>query len=198
MLDPAGDGKNPGRTIENSFERGLTLKIAEQLERLLKAEYPYLRVVISRKPGQLLDQPQIAQFSNRTGINFFLSIHCYHEQASRPSLTLYHMIRNPTTDWWQQPAQQPTLLPAKLAYIQSLKTTKSLMNVFSESLSAQTQAYGFHFVGGFSLPLRTFYGIAAPALVIECGLRTEKDIDIVIPSLKNAIVHVLHKELGHE
>ena len=36
MLDPAGDAQYPGRIIDDSFERGITLQCVEELQRVIR------------------------------------------------------------------------------------------------------------------------------------------------------------------
>lgn len=194
MLDPAGDGKNPGRSIKNSFERGTTLLLADALEQELSFQYPHLRIFFSHKPGQLSEQMQIAQSSNRIGAHLFISIHCFKEIHSLPSITLYQTIWNRTTDWWQVAPLQPTLIPAAFAYRGSLKTTHSFLTLLSTSLAKQAEQNTFNFIGGFAIPFRPFFGILAPAIAIECGLRDEKDIRLLIDPIKNALAALIRKE----
>ena len=65
MLDPAGDAQNPGRTIDDNFERGITLQFAEKLKEMLQEKFPTIRVVLSRTPGESLQPLQNANFANR-------------------------------------------------------------------------------------------------------------------------------------
>ena len=44
MIDPAGDAKEPGRAIDDTFERGITLQLAEELKRTIEAENPGVRL----------------------------------------------------------------------------------------------------------------------------------------------------------
>ncbi|MBI2774424.1 N-acetylmuramoyl-L-alanine amidase [Candidatus Dependentiae bacterium] len=194
MLDPAGDGKNPGRSIKNSFERGTTLLLADALHQELSFQYPHVRFLFSHKPGQLSEQMQIAQSSNRIGAQLFISIHCFRETNSLPTIALYQTIWNRTTDWWQVAPTQLSLIPAAFAYRGSLKTTHSFMTLLSQTLTKQSEQNTFSFIGGFAIPFRPFFGIQAPAIAIECGLRDEKDIYLLIDPIKNALATLIHKE----
>src|SRR3990172_8684717 len=74
MLDPAGDAKNPGRKLDDSFERGITLQFSETLKQKLESLFPSIRVVLTRLPGETVQLLQNANFANRLDVNFYLSI----------------------------------------------------------------------------------------------------------------------------
>src|SRR5579872_1728748 len=65
MLDPAGDAQYPGRIIDDCFERGITLQLAEQLSTVIAQRFPSIRVVITRQPGETRQPLQHANFANR-------------------------------------------------------------------------------------------------------------------------------------
>jgi len=86
MLDPAGDAQYAGRRIDDSFERGLTLRCAEQLKQRLEQLFPQIHVVLTRLPGETVQPLQNANFANRLSVDLYLSIHFYHETATKPEL----------------------------------------------------------------------------------------------------------------
>ena len=80
MINPFGDAQYAGRIVDDSFERGLTLQFAEELQRKISKILP-VRVVLSRFAGETLENLQVANFSNRLQVDFFISIHFYKSNA---------------------------------------------------------------------------------------------------------------------
>ena len=39
MINPAGDAKDAGRTLNDSFERGITLQFAQELKSAIESNY---------------------------------------------------------------------------------------------------------------------------------------------------------------
>src|SRR5579859_5868722 len=66
MLDPAGDAQITGRIIDDSYERGITLQLCEDIKKQLEADHPKnTRIVLTRFPGETIDPLQNANFANR-------------------------------------------------------------------------------------------------------------------------------------
>src|SRR5271156_6610097 len=90
MLDPAGDAQNPGRIIEDSFERGITLQCMQELQAVIAQRFPRIRVVVTRSPGETRQPLQNANFANRLDVDLYISIHCYPESKPKSQLYLYY------------------------------------------------------------------------------------------------------------
>ena len=71
MLDPAGDAQYPGRIIDDSFERGITLQCVEELQRAITRQFPHVRVVLTRFPGETCQPLQNAHFANRLDVDLY-------------------------------------------------------------------------------------------------------------------------------
>src|SRR5205807_2641706 len=95
MLNPAGDAKDAGRSLNDSFERGITLQFCQELKKEIENNYKSVRVVLTRIPGETIEPLLNANFSNRLNADLFLSIHFYKENAVSPKIFLYNYINKP-------------------------------------------------------------------------------------------------------
>lgn len=176
MLDPAGDARTPGRTINQHVERGITLQIAEAIKKEIEFEQAgrgYLanpvRVVLTRAPGEAIAPLHNAMFANRLEADLYLSIHCFHAAAA--PLTIYHYLTNPVTDLWSTP-KQLALYPYDQAHLYQVHASKTNAEKLKTSLAS---AKGSSVRGVFGLPFKPLVGIKVPALAIEIGLRNKDE-----------------------
>jgi N-acetylmuramoyl-L-alanine amidase len=169
MLNPAGDAKQTGRKIDDSFERGITLQCAEQLKTALEARSSNVRVVLTRFPGETLEPLQNANFANRLDVDVYISLHFYQETAIKPGVYLYtfaygneptgavsdmalysfdkaHLLNKTMSTWWAQ---------------QMCKHLENSVSFECKSIAA--------------LPFKPLIGIKAPAFALEIGLKNKHD-----------------------
>jgi hypothetical protein len=172
MLDPAGDAKNTGRIIEDSFERGITLQFAEQLKKLLEERHPGVRIVLTRFPGETIESLQNANFANRLDVDLYLSIHFYHEKASKPSVYIYHFLYNPITDFWAKP-RTLSFYPHDQAHLFMLNQTILWGHQLKSFLKSDSFNALFDVKGVYGLPFHPLIGIKPAALALEVGIKNK-------------------------
>lgn len=178
MLDPAGDARTPGRTINQHVERGITLQIAEAIKKeieLAQGDHDFLtapvRIVLTRAPGESIAPLHNAMFANRLEADVYLSIHCFHLTAGHAPLTIYHYLTNPVTDLWSSP-KQLALYPYDQAHLYQVHASKQA----AEKLKASLVASKISDVRGvFGFPFKPLVGIKVPAFAIEIGLRNKDE-----------------------
>ncbi len=178
MLDPAGDARTPGRTINQHVERGITLQIAEAIKREIEyeqAERDYLtvpvRTVLTRAPGEAIAPLHNAMFANRLEADLYVSIHCFHLPSSQSPLTIYHYLTNPVTDLWSTP-KQLALYPYDQAHLYQVHSSKQSAEKLKGFLVASKIA---DVRGVFGFPFKPLVGIKVPAFAIEIGLRNKDE-----------------------
>ncbi len=201
MIDPAGDAKRVGRSIEDTFERSLTLQCAQEIKKTVQSSLSELRVLLTRSPGESLEPFQNASFSNRIQANLYISIHCYHSTDSALTLALYQIIHNPVTDFWQKKYTPLALYPYDQSHLRIAKKTQEYGNCMLNSLKDQEKTHKFVTQGFFGIPCRPLLGIAVPALAIEIGLSKKNDWVKFVHPLSNAIIAIVNHiqmELAHE
>ena len=185
MIDPAGDAKRTGRIIGDSFERAITLEIAQALKTALTMQMG-CSVILTRSAGELVAPLQNAQFSNRLPIDLYLNLNC--AASSGPvSIYVYHFSYG---EPFIQPVQPLSFIPIDTAHHCAFYTTSSIAKQVVRSLQ-QAHAKQFHTHGPYHLPLVSLKGIKAPALGIELLLSEHHDWRPLIAPLVQAITQAI-------
>ena len=86
MIDPAGDAKDPGRVIDDTYERSLTMQFAEELKSVLEKNNRGLRVIFTRFPGEALESLQNVSFSNRLSVDLYVRLSFFEQSLIRRNL----------------------------------------------------------------------------------------------------------------
>lgn len=189
MLDPAGDAQHTGRQLEDSFERGITLQCAEQLKKVLEKEFPSIRVVLTRVPGETLQPLQNAHFANRLRTDLYIRLQLYHESHIKPRIALYYVALG---DEFITRHHELNLLPYDQAHIANHNKTKSYANLM---LGNFKQCSLFDVQGIYGIPFKPLMGIQAPAIAIEIGLPTKNSWQEYINALHAAISNLIRKAM---
>lgn len=190
MLDPAGDAKHTGRTLQGSFERGITLQCTEHLKHELEEQFPNIRVVLTRFPGEAVEPLQNANFANRLNVDFYLSIHFYQEQGTKPELTLYSFSYG--DDFVTQKIDDISLIPFDNAHLTNKEKTQKFAIQMKDILHRDTYTKWFTVKGLFKLPFKPLIGIKAPALAIEISLKQDNDWINYIKPLTDSLKPIIN------
>ena len=169
MLDPAGDAEHPGRSLEQHFERGLTLQYADYMHHALEQHMPHARIIVTRTAGDKVTPLQHANFANRLD-NVILYLHCafYKEQTPRPVIRIYRFSYHPQPVTY---AHSLSFARYDHAYQQSEKTSEKLCTTLYNLLHEHSTIHPFFDVyPPCAFPHAALCGIARPALVVEIGL----------------------------
>ena len=184
MINPAGDTKDAGRTLNDSFERGITLQFSQELKKKLETEYPDIRVILTRMPGETLEPLQNANFANRLDIDFYLSIHFYKESNPKPELTLYHYL---IETYYVQTFPNLHFYSFDNAFLININKTINYGNQFKKLLDSSFYKNKFCFNGFLGIPFKPLIGIKAPALALEIGLKNSSDWHNYLEPIKESI-----------
>jgi len=76
VLDPGHGGKDPGTSGTNSKEKEVSLEVVLKIEQLLKAHYPNLKIILTRRTDDFVELTERANIANKNKADFFISIHC--------------------------------------------------------------------------------------------------------------------------
>lgn len=184
VLAPFADPKNPGRTINNTYERGIALQFAEHLSTELMTLMPNVHIVII-KPEEQHTQVQAASFINRLQPTLVCALSLYQEDSPQPQISLYRYVHESDL-----PLQRTELALYPYEQAHRLYRTESkefLQNLF-DNLRTTT---GLHCDTPHALPLQPLLGIAAPACSIEIGLPKEYTWQTLVEPLAIGIAHAL-------
>jgi N-acetylmuramoyl-L-alanine amidase len=190
MLDPAGDAQTTGRIIEDSFERGITLKCCQQFKKLIEHRWDNVRVILSRFPGESLEPLQNAAFANRLHADLYINISFFQEPDQLSHVGIYHFVYHPT-DFWHANTRAHTPIPYNKAHITSLEQTYQLIQQTYKTCTAYQNDYEFVLRPPKGIPFKPLIGITAPAVAFEIGLFKKQDWKHFMPLLiKNIEAYV--------
>ena len=187
MLDPAGDTKNPGRVIDDTYERSIAMQFAEELKKHLEASSSKLRVVLTRFPGETVEPLQHISFSNRLEVDLYISIHFYEKKAGQSELYIYNLIYDPASDFIEKKTSNLSLLPYDQAYKISLSSTKKYSKLMYDTCSKTARKYYTQCHSPRGVPYKPLIGILAPAIGIEIGIAKKNQWKKLVPLIAQGI-----------
>ncbi len=76
VLDAGHGGKDPGTLGANSKEKNIALDVVLKIEQYLKAHYPNLKVILTRRTDEFIELAERANIANKNKADFFISVHC--------------------------------------------------------------------------------------------------------------------------
>src|SRR5437764_8112916 len=162
VIDPAGDAKRTGRRIGDSFERGLTLQCAEKIKEIMQDRAPYIKVIITRMPGDNVYDLQNATLANRIA-DCFISLNFYYTQETKPTMYVYQFSYG--NDF--ACPQGMALHSYDQAYRINKEMTDAMCHSFKKELSQQKYHSLCAIAGPYSLPIKPLIGIVAPSIAFE-------------------------------
>jgi hypothetical protein len=189
MLNPAGDARSTGRTIDDTFERGLTLQCAEQIKKQLEEHNPYIRVLLTREPGEIVLPLQSASFANRLKVNLFVSIHLYQESGIKPHLYLYQFSYG---DDFMTHTPGLALYPYDQAHLFNGATTTAYAQCMHTILCKKEYAQLFSIHGIYKMPFKPVIGITAPALGLEASIKNKDEWRTYVAPICEAIEQIVY------
>jgi len=76
VIDAGHGGKDPGAVGKHHYEKEITLKVAQQLKRIVEENLPSIRVVLTREDDTFIGLQERATRAIEARGDLFLSIHC--------------------------------------------------------------------------------------------------------------------------
>jgi N-acetylmuramoyl-L-alanine amidase len=192
ILEPTGDAMRTGRRIGDSFERGLTLQCAEKIKAMLEDRAPYIKVIITRLPGDIVYDLQNASLANRIDADLFINLSFYYTQETKPTVRLFQFVCGNDFASYQQGLACNTY---DEAYKINKQATDTMCQVFKKTISQQLYQSVCTVAGPYSLPIKSLIGIIAPSIVIEAGLKDKEAWRGYCEPLVEAIIGVFN-EIG--
>lgn len=75
VLDPGHGGKDAGACANKGKEKDINLAVALEVKRLLKEQFPEVKVMMTRSTDVFIGLRERTQFANRNKADLFISIH---------------------------------------------------------------------------------------------------------------------------
>lgn len=192
MIDPAGDAKSPGRSIDEEFEANLTIQFAQELKKLIEAENKNIRIILTKSPDESIDSLQNAAFANRISPKMYLNIGFYVDQEKPNNIYIYHLIHNPVTDFWTKQDNSLKFYPIDQAYKINLNKTVNYAKNLFESFKTQESNFPLNINNIIGIPFKPLNFIVSPALGIEIGVKNKNNIKELVEPIKNSIIQVIN------
>lgn len=179
MLNPAGDAKTTGRTIDAVFERSITLKLCEQLKESIEATFPQIAVVLTRSTREIVQPLQHAHYANCLPADLYISIHCIQETDPKPNIYLYQFCYG--NDFFPPSCHALIFYPYDQADLPAKKVTTTLCTYLRQELIRYESSFTVHDI--YKLPFKPLIGIACPACGIELGIKKANDWHMYVEPL---------------
>jgi N-acetylmuramoyl-L-alanine amidase len=195
ILDPAGDAKQTGRAIGESFERGLTLQCAEKLKTLVEDRYPHVKIIITRLPGDIVYELQNASLANRLEADLFINLNFYLTTQAKPTLFIYQFSCKNDFASYQSGLALNTY---DQAYKINKHTTDMLAKHMSQQLSQASYSSLFTVSSNHNVPIKPLMGVIAPSLALEIGLKNSSSWHLFIEPLATAIGGLIKQLMEQE
>ncbi|MBA3954627.1 N-acetylmuramoyl-L-alanine amidase [Candidatus Dependentiae bacterium] len=192
MINPAGDANTSGRSFDETFERALTLRCAQELKTNLEATHN-VRVLLTRFPGETVDPLQNASFANRMQVNLYLSLHFYKAKESHHPLFFYYYSSNPTADLPVKRSKELVFYPYNQAYKMYLKESKEYAQELYTFLKQDEKEYHLVCYPPLGIACKPLIGILAPALMCEIGIDKKEDVKQCILALNSALGTLINR-----
>ena len=94
VIDAGHGGKDPGAVSQDqkTYEKTLTLDIAKTLADKIKAEYPDVKVILTRSDDRYVTLNDRADIANKAEANLFISVHINSNAKTSPSGFSVHVL----------------------------------------------------------------------------------------------------------
>lgn len=166
MLDPAGDHNDSGRLIKNQYERTITIKYTQAIKQELEKGASRVLILLSRIPGQKIQQIEKAQCANQLNIDLFIRFQFYQTEKIKAQMHFFYYKTEP----WNHSAAT-IFVPFEKAHITNRIKTDHFARHFKKSLSDKILDRYYDIHDPIGIPCKPLKGILAPAVCIEIGLK---------------------------
>ncbi len=172
LLVPAGDARNQGRSLEHQFESSSAHAYARSLKTAIEKINPVVRVLVSHKPGEIVQPFQVPTMANTLAVDLVITINCYRELGPKPALYLYQFsygaefISKLSECAWNS---------IDNAYLFAKATTGLWAAAFVNACKSDDYTSIFTVHGPYKLPFKPLIGIKVPALGLEMSILQDDD-----------------------
>ncbi len=202
MIDPLGDMRHPGRTLDGTDEETVTLDIAQHLKKAIEEHIIGIRVIIARDETESPEHLSIATRANTMGVDLYVTLSCYKQQERGMQLSFFNLLYNPETDFWQQKEPGLQLLPIDQSYKTALPKTTKIVRSFFEACSHEAvqvvkeKKVQISCKAPLGIPFKPLIGITVPAFALEIGMKNPQSWRLLIPTFEKAFEKIIEQQLN--
>ncbi len=178
MLSPAGDANHPGRTLADSFERGLTRQLAEEIKRQLEQQ-EHVRIIMSHNVGESASQEQKASFANSLDVDLYIALGAYNAQSAHIDTYFYQTLTN-----YQPTSNRLAFYPFKEMSRKQPRCSCIVPAILHKQFVVSPL---------LGIPLQALEGISAPAYYIEIGLSAPQNLSAFVDALCRTIQELINE-----
>lgn len=187
LLDPTGDAQYTGRTIDDTFERGVSLQTAQELKHVLEDLYPEISCVLTRIPGETVEPLQNATFANRLPANLFVHIGVASHTKPLPIIATYIMSGNRSILAQSGANASLSFEPYTQAHEAISAVSYAQAQEFVRSLKSQGSEVPATIVAPRAFPFHPLVGMHVPALGIEITVKSKDELKSLILPIARAL-----------
>lgn len=190
MLDPAGDARETGRTIEDSLERAVTVQLVQELQEAIEFYLPNCKIIITRTPGEEVPQLQRANFANRLTIDLYININVVLAHERKPTLYVYQFSLG---DISSAPSQELAMISYDKAHKKAAPQTTAYGKKITSFLSRKEYQRMFLTQNLYQFPFAPLMGIQAPALGLELSIPSKIEWKKFVNPIAQSIAFALEQ-----
>lgn len=190
LFQPAGDARHPGRSIHGSYERGLSIQLAELIKSALERKDPTLNILIPRLNSQTVEPFEQASIANRLHVDAYIALMLYEQHESNPQLAIYTYAIDSSDAQKKYNPNNLQFVPFDQAHI---KEQKISLRMAEELLSSFNAKPVFTIMGNsvHAIPLKNLAGISAPHIALELSIQNLKQLNAYAQSLADALITMI-------
>ncbi len=180
VLDPAGDARNPGRLIGDTFERTCTMYFANQLKKALEKKDKNIMILFTRLPGEYTNQIEKARFSNTCDVDLFCTINAVQCSNIKPQMHIYHYQPCPLSTFGNR-----LFVPFEHAHEVHNATTQLFANALCKQMQQHSRQCDAH--APLACALTSLKGLISPAISVEFGIKQANNLSHCIEPFADAL-----------
>lgn len=190
ILDPAGDARVAGRTIDDSYERSLTYQCLDTVRDYLESRFKSMRVLLTRLPGETLEPLQNVAFANRLKADLYVSVAMYPAQEKRIEVALfYNASKSGIADCTAE--KQLALKPYNDSIDQFQRASYCSAALFEQYIAETFKHNQLVVRKPCGVPCKSLTGVMAPAVAFEIGLHRKDEVSTSAEYIGHAIEHLI-------
>ena len=172
LLYPQGDAQSAKKNNNVCCQPNQVHAFAHELGKQLQKKY-HFSIALTHELTDTVAIGRIASLTNKFEADFFLNLNLYYQSSNKPHISLFYLTYNPLTEQTNRTFAPCTFIPARLAHLVCLQTTKRYAHSIQKALQQPKYQKQLDIADPMGAPLNSLMGISVPALTLEVGINTQ-------------------------